>query len=75
MIPVIHSIYPWKGKICREKEWLLLIKTALPWVEKLEAFFKENHPYELPELVILAPDKVEKAFQAWILKGLAGEET
>jgi periplasmic divalent cation tolerance protein len=49
----IQSIYRWKGKIVKDEEALLIVKTATKKVETLIKFVKENHSYDIPEVVSL----------------------
>jgi periplasmic divalent cation tolerance protein len=62
----IRSIYRWKGNIEREKEVLLIIKTTSEQASRLEAAFKELHPYDLPERVELSVEGGSEAYLAWI---------
>jgi len=47
----VASVFPWQGKIQREKEWLCLIKTKKSLYKKVEREIKKIHPYELPEII------------------------
>lgn len=47
----IASIYRWQGKICRENECLLLIKTRRERFAALRERIVALHPSELPELI------------------------
>ena len=47
----IESVYSWKGEICEDAEFLLLIKSKTALYEKVAALIKENHSYEVPEIV------------------------
>lgn len=49
----LRSVYRWSGKICDEKEFLLIIKTASTNCEQLKNRLKELHHYEVPELIFL----------------------
>ncbi len=69
----IRSIYRWKGSIEREKEFLLIIKTTSEQASRLEAAFKELHPYELPERVELSVEGGSEAYLAWIAGEVQGE--
>ncbi len=62
----IRSIYRWKGKVERESEFLLIIKTTTEQAARLEAAFKDLHPYELPERVELSVEGGSEAYLAWI---------
>jgi periplasmic divalent cation tolerance protein len=62
----IRSIYRWKGSVEREREFLLIIKTTSEQASRLEAAFKELHPYELPERVELSVEGGSEPYLAWI---------
>ena len=47
----IESIYFWKEKICEENETMLYIKSKTVLFEKIKAAIKENHSYEVPEII------------------------
>jgi periplasmic divalent cation tolerance protein len=47
----IESSYWWKGKLEREKEWLLLIKARAGDYRRIEAAIKKTHPYKVPEIL------------------------
>ncbi len=53
IVEKVHSFYRWKGKITKDAEALLVIKTATKKVESLIKFVKENHSYDIPEVVSL----------------------
>ncbi|OGV57240.1 MAG: hypothetical protein A2283_21130 [Lentisphaerae bacterium RIFOXYA12_FULL_48_11] len=48
----IRSIYRWKGKVEKTKEYLLLLKTKASLRNPLITFIRAHHPYELPEIVV-----------------------
>jgi periplasmic divalent cation tolerance protein len=50
-ISPIVSIYRWKGKVERAGETRLVIKTTCDLYEKAEKLIKENHSYEVPQIV------------------------
>jgi len=47
----VRSFYIWQEKLHREPEWLLLIKTLAARYPALEAFIRERHSYETPEIL------------------------
>jgi len=69
----IRSVYRWQGKIGRENEFLLVIKTTADQAARLEAAFKELHPYELPERVELSVEGGSEPYLAWIMSEVEGE--
>ena len=53
LVTPIRSIYRWEGKICDEKEWLLIIKTRKDRFEEVEKKVKSIHSYSVPEIISL----------------------
>ena len=53
IIPLIRSVYSWRGKLKNEREWLLLIKARRKSLEKLESAVRDHHPYDVPEILAL----------------------
>jgi len=74
IIGPIRSIYRWKGRVEREREFLLVIKTTSEQAARLEATFKELHPYELPERVELSVEGGSEEYLAWIAGEVQGTE-
>ena len=66
LIPGIESIYRWRGAIEESREVLLVVKTTAGRLPELESRLSELHPYEVPELVVLAPDHVAAPYLAWL---------
>jgi periplasmic divalent cation tolerance protein len=59
------SFYRWQGRVEREAECQLVIKTTAGGLGMLEQRVKELHPYELPEFVILAATG-SRQYVAWV---------
>jgi periplasmic divalent cation tolerance protein len=66
IITKVRSVYRWKGKICRDDEYMLLIKSLDGEVEALENAVRELHSYELPEILRFNIDHVDERFLQWI---------
>jgi periplasmic divalent cation tolerance protein len=52
-LPGLQSWYHWEGRISRDDEVLLLIKTTTDLYPAVEASIRELHPYEVPEVLAL----------------------
>jgi len=66
ILPGLRSLYRWEGKICRDSEFMLLIKTSESEYPAVEAAIRELHSYELPEILAFAVAHGEPSFLAWI---------
>jgi periplasmic divalent cation tolerance protein len=62
----IRSIYTWKGELCREAEWQLVIKTRLDRFAELEAKICELHSYETPEIIALPILQGSQPYLDWM---------
>ena len=52
IIPV-ESVYRWKGKLCEDREHLLIIKTVTSNADSVMHEIRNLHSYELPEMIVL----------------------
>lgn len=66
VVPMVRSVYRWKGKVWNETEQLLVIKTTPPAFEDVKRTVKELHSYELPEILAVAVADGEPNVLAWI---------
>ncbi len=66
IVPGIRSIYRWKGKICKDGELLLIVKTLEGEFEGVAATIRELHSYELPEILSFSVSHGERRFLDWI---------
>ena len=60
----IQSVYAWQGKVQLDDEALLIIKTTTAAYDELQSLLRDQHPYELPEIVAVTittglPDYLE----------------
>lgn len=62
----IQSLYRWRGEICEEPEWRLLIKTRAALYPRIEAFIKARHSYEVPEILCLSVAEGSEEYLRWL---------
>ena len=62
----IRSMYTWKGEVCHEEEWQLMIKTQLDRFDQLEAKIRDVHSYETPEIIALPIVAGSQPYLNWI---------
>lgn len=72
ILPVHRSVYRWKGKVCEDSEFLLIIKSAEEKYAEVEKTIQELHEYELPEILAFNIARGEKGFLDWISDCLSG---
>ena len=62
----IRSIYRWEGAVCRDEEFLLVIKTTQARYAALEARILTTHPYQSPEVIALPVVAGADAYLRWL---------
>jgi periplasmic divalent cation tolerance protein len=62
----IFSIYRWHGKIEKNPEYGALMKTKHNKYLAAKKYLKENHPYDVPEIISWHIDQGEKDYLDWI---------
>lgn len=66
IIPAIESIYRWQGKVETAAEVLAIFKTSAAAFADFEQILTELHPYEVPEIIALAPEKIAEPYRRWV---------
>ncbi len=66
IVPGLRSIYRWEGKICDDKELLLIAKTTEGLFARLETEVKSLHSYKVPEIIALPIVNGSKDYLDWI---------
>ena len=66
LVPAIESIYRWQGKVETAAETLAIFKTTAAAYPAFEQALAELHPYEVPEIIALAPENVAAPYRAWV---------
>ena len=67
ILPCHRSIYRWKGKVCEDTEYLLMIKAPTDRFDGIAETIRELHSYELPEIMALPVERAEAAFHEWVV--------
>ncbi|HTV77612.1 MAG TPA: divalent-cation tolerance protein CutA [Steroidobacteraceae bacterium] len=65
-VPGVQSIYRWEGRICEDREQLLVMKTTPGRYEALEMRLKTLHPYEIPEIIALPVVAGSRQYLDWL---------
>jgi periplasmic divalent cation tolerance protein len=72
VVPSVVSTYRWKGKVERDEERLLVIKTRADRFEALRAAIVSLHPYEVPEVVALPISEGHAPYLEWVDESVRG---
>ncbi|HSB12546.1 MAG TPA: divalent-cation tolerance protein CutA [Blastocatellia bacterium] len=66
IVPGIESIYRWEGKVTRDHEALMIIKTTAARYAEAERRIKELHSYSTPEVIALKIDRGSGQYLKWL---------
>lgn len=66
IIPGMISVYEWQGKIEEEQEVSLILKSQSHLSEDLIKLVKENHPYDVPCILVLPVQTGNSDFLTWL---------
>ncbi len=66
IVPQVHSVYAWQGKLQQTTECQLLIKTTATRYDELVLMLRQHHPYELPEIIAVPIKAGLPAYLHWI---------
>jgi len=66
IVPQVHSRFWWQGKIDSADEALMVVKTKAALLDELISLVKENHSYEVPEIVALPIVGGNRDYLKWI---------
>jgi periplasmic divalent cation tolerance protein len=62
----VESVYRWKKKVEKAREYLLLIKTTANRLAGLEREVKSLHSYEIPEFIALPIAAGSREYLSWL---------
>ncbi len=71
IIPNIKSIYYWEGKINKDSEYLLIIKTVKRAEKDVFENIRKLHSYDTPEMISIPITGGEKSYLNWLSKSVA----
>ncbi len=70
VIGPVRSTYWWEGGIEQAEEWLLIVKSKEALYERVEKAIKENHSYEIPEVLSVRVAEGSPDYLAWLERNL-----
>ena len=66
----ITSSFPWNGKLEKEKEFILILKTIPSLTDTLRSLIQEKHPYDVP-CILSWNAEVNESYFKWMSEQLA----
>ena len=66
ILPQMHSVYSWKGKVESAREVVLILKTRATSFKKVEKAVLSLHPYECPCIVAIPITHSFSGYTAWL---------
>ena len=63
----VQSIYRWEGRVCEEQEAVLVAKTTAEQWPAISAFIKQNHPYDVPEIIAQPITHSHTDYARWVI--------
>jgi periplasmic divalent cation tolerance protein len=70
ILPGVHSIYRWEGKVCNESECLLLIKSSADKFDAIQRRIRLLHDYQVPEIIALPISEGDPEYLKWLQASL-----
>jgi periplasmic divalent cation tolerance protein len=66
LVPKIESHYRWQGRLETGTEVLMILKTTIARLGRLEKLILAKHPYDTPEFLVLPVERGNKKYLVWL---------
>jgi periplasmic divalent cation tolerance protein len=66
IIPGATSVYRWEGRLHKDPEVLLIIKTRAGALNEVTQFITEKHPAKVPEIISLPITEGNPSYLEWL---------
>ncbi len=66
ILPGVHSLFWWQGKIDSSQEALLVLKTKKTLFKKVSSKVKSIHSYQTPEIIVLPVVHGSEDYLQWL---------
>jgi periplasmic divalent cation tolerance protein len=67
----VESVYTWKGKVEKAREYLLLMNTTAKRLAELEREVGRLHSYDVPEFIAFKVTEGSASYVAWLSSSVA----
>ena len=62
----VRSVYRWEGKLCRDAEHLLIIKSVVEKFEAVRETIRRIHTYQVPEVIAVPITAGDADYLDWL---------
>lgn len=66
--PAVRSFYRWQGQVQVDDELLLIIKTRRELFDAVAEWLKQQHPYDVPEVIALPIEAGSTPYLHWLFE-------
>lgn len=66
IIPKLTSVYRWQGKVHKDNELLLIIKTNQLKERQVYDYIKNMHSYDTPEIITIDINNIDEKYANWL---------
>ena len=73
VIPQIHSVYRWQGKIETADEVLAIFKLPASRYPEFETKLRSLHPYDVPEIISFGVERGLPDYLRWVIDSCSPE--
>lgn len=73
VVPRLHSIYRWQGKVEAADESLVVFKLDAARYPEFEQQLRALHPYDVPEIIAWPVQRGSPEYLAWVIDSCRSE--
>ena len=74
IISGVRSVYRWEGKLCRDSELILVIKSVTEKFEAVRERIRRMHTYQIPEIIAVPIVAGDADYLVWLRESLNAPE-
>ena len=74
ILPGITSVYRWKGDVCHDGEFLLVIKSRSTLFKTIRDRITAIHPYEVPEIISCRISEASEKYLDWMAENTLSQQ-
>jgi len=71
----LHSTYRWQGAIESAEEWRCTVKTSADLWPAVEAAIRQEHSYDVPEILAIPVAHVGSDYEAWLREQMVSDRS